>query len=261
MESLERLAAAVADLIIEVPNRRSWFSLRLDRLPSTLAADISNWLSADRGIDPRLRRSHLNGAGHPHRRPIRPRTAASYRRLMLDFITMETLAGVPLDSLGTLADVVDLYNVARGLAEYERHFGGAKRRHLGQVMRVVCLAARHWVRLSALQVAEMWSWTKDVSVPRHGMTPKNRSLLVSLRDPHALPRLLALGPKVMWEVLAGPRIREADAVRPRPPSPSRSCSTRRRASATSRPSTSIDMCAAWVLAGRSASSSSSSRPR
>jgi hypothetical protein len=79
MESLERLAAAVPDLIIEVPNRRSWFSLRLDQLPSTLAADISNWLSADRGIDPRLRRSHLNGAGHPHRRPIRPCTAASYR--------------------------------------------------------------------------------------------------------------------------------------------------------------------------------------
>jgi integrase len=174
---------------------------------------MNDWLSADQGTDTRLRRARLNGAGHPHRRPIRPRTAASYRRLMLEFITMETLAGVPLDSLRTLAGVVALDSVDRGLAEYERHFGGAKRRHLGQVMRVVCLAARHWVRLPAEQVAEMWSWTKDVSVPRHGMTPKNKALLVSLRDPHALARLLGLGPKVMREVLAGPCIRKADAVR------------------------------------------------
>jgi integrase len=37
--------------------------------------------------------------------------------------------------------------------------------------------------------------------------------LLSLRDPRALARLLGLGPKIMKEVLAKPRIRETDAVR------------------------------------------------
>jgi integrase len=126
---------------------------------------------------------------------------------------METRTGIPLDSLRTLADVVRPDNVDRGLAEYERRFGGEKRRHLGQVMRVVCLVARHWVRLPPEEMAEMWSWTKDVSVPRHGMTAKNKALLLSLRDPHAMARLLGLGPRVMREVLSKPRIRKADAVR------------------------------------------------
>jgi integrase len=132
---------------------------------------------------------------------------------MLEFITMETRAGVPLESLNTLADVVDLNNVDRGLAEYERHFKGEKRPHLGQVMRVICLVARHWVGLSSEEVADLWAWAKDVSVPRHGMTPRNKSTLLSLRDPNALARLLGLGPKVMKEVLAKPRIRQSDAVR------------------------------------------------
>jgi len=57
MESIERLAAAVPDLTVEVPDRRNWFSLRLDQLPPTLAADITDWLAADQGTDPRLRRS------------------------------------------------------------------------------------------------------------------------------------------------------------------------------------------------------------
>jgi integrase len=126
---------------------------------------------------------------------------------------METLAGVPLDTLRTLADVVRPDNVDHGLAQHERRFGGEKRRHLGQVMRVVCLVARHWVRLPPEEVAEMWSWTKDVSVLRHGMTAKNKALLLSLCDPQALARLLGLAPKVMREVLSKPRIREADAVR------------------------------------------------
>src|SRR5262245_48185352 len=122
MESFAELASAIPDLIIEVPNRRKWFSRRLDQLPATLAADIKNWLAADQGADPRLRRARLNRAALPHRKPIRPRTAESYLRIMLEFITMEIRAGIPLDSFRALADVVDPQNVDRGLAEYERHF-------------------------------------------------------------------------------------------------------------------------------------------
>jgi integrase len=213
MESLAELAAAVPDLIIEVPNRRAWFSLRLDQLPATLAADIKNWLAADQGTDPRLRRARVYRPTLPRRKPIRPRTAASYQQILLEFMTMETRAGVPLESLNTLADVVDLNNVDRGLAEYERHFKGEKRRHLGQVMRIVCLVARHWAGLSSEEVADLWAWAKDVGGPRHGMTPKNKSILLSLRDPHCLARLLGLGAKVIKEVLAKPRIRRRDAVR------------------------------------------------
>src|SRR5262249_2179880 len=213
MESLEQLAAIVPDLTIEVPNRRNWFSLGLDQLPATLAADIEAWLAADQGTDPRLRRARLNRSALPHRKPIRPKTAESYERIMLEFITMEVRARIPLDSLRTLADVVDPQNVDRGLAEYERHFGGQKRRHLGQVMRIVCLVARHWVGLNSEQVSELWAWAKDVGVARHGMTSKNKSLLLSLRDPHALARLLGLGPKVVKEVLAKPRIQKTEAMR------------------------------------------------
>ena len=47
MESIERLAALVPDLTIEVPSRRTWFSPRLEELPPSLAAEIETWLAAE----------------------------------------------------------------------------------------------------------------------------------------------------------------------------------------------------------------------
>jgi site-specific recombinase XerD len=213
MESLTEIAAAVSDLIVEVPNRRKWFSLRKDQLPPELAADVDDWLSAEQGADTRLRRARLNRTGRRRRKPIGASTAASYLRLLLEFITMEVQAGIPLESLSSLADVVDLDNVDRGLAKYQAHFNGEPRRHLGQVMRIVCLVARHWVGVDQDHDAELWVWTRDVSVSRHGMTPKNKALLMSLRDPHAQARLFGLPEKVMRKVLAKPPITESDAVR------------------------------------------------
>ena len=213
MESIERLAALVPDLTIEVPNRRNWFSPRLEELPPSLAADIEAWLAADQGTDMRLRRARATTEGRRRRKPIKPRTAACYKQLMLEFIAMEVRAGVPIDKLQTLRDVVDLDNVDRGLAAYEQHFHGENRRHLGQVMRIVCLVARHWVGVPPEHDSQLWAWTRDVSGPRHGMTEKNKKTLLDLRDPNRLRLLLGLPAAVFDEVLAKPRIRRRDAVR------------------------------------------------
>jgi hypothetical protein len=213
MESLEQVATIVPDLTIGVPNRSKSFSLRLEELPATLAADIGKWIAAEQGSDPRLRRVRMHQSARRRRKPIRLCTAVSYLRLIRQFISMEVRAGVPLESLKTLAHVVDLDNIDRGLAEYERHFGGEKRRHLGQIMAVVCLIARHWVGLESEKLAELRTWTKDVSTPHKEMTPKNKSVLLSLRDPHTLARLLGLGPKIIREVMAKPWIRETEAIR------------------------------------------------
>src|SRR5262245_17142521 len=128
MESIERLAAAIPDLNVEVPNRRNWFSLRLIDLPPSLADDITSWLARELGktrrnvpsVSDRGRPSvERRVAGTRRRRAIRPSSAQSYLRLLLSFITMEVEGGVPLDSLCTLASVVDLDNVDTGLAAYE----------------------------------------------------------------------------------------------------------------------------------------------
>jgi integrase len=213
MESLADLAAAIPDLIIEVPNRRNWYSLRLDELLPSLRADLEAWLSADQGADPRLRRARLNrNQRRRHRKPIRPSTAASYLRLILEFITMEVKAGIPLESLETLADVVDPDNIDRGLAEFENHFNGQKRTHLGQAMRIICLLARHWVGLDAELVSELWSWTKDVSVPRQGMTAKNKKVVIGLKDKRTLARILGLGFKLLREAAASPILSRRKAI-------------------------------------------------
>jgi hypothetical protein len=212
MESIERIAALVPDLTIEVPNRRNWYSQRLEELPPSLAADIEAWLAADQGTDMRLRRARATTEGRRRRKPIKPRTAACYKQLMLEFIAMEVRAGVPIDKLQTLRDVVDLDNVDMGLTAYEQHFQGEKRRHLGQVMRIVCLVARHWVRVPPEHDSQLWAWTKDVSGARHGMTEKNKGTLLDLRDPYRLGLLLGLCPRVFSEVLAKHKIRRRDAL-------------------------------------------------
>ena len=102
MESLTDLAAAIPDLSIEVPDRRNWYSLRLDELPASLRADLEAWLSADQGANPRLRRARLNrNERRRHRKPIRPSTAASYLRLILEFISMQAKAGIPFVALAS----------------------------------------------------------------------------------------------------------------------------------------------------------------
>jgi integrase len=211
MESIEQLAARVPDLTIEVPNRRNWFSPKLAELAPSLAADIESWLAADQGTDMQLRRARATAEGR--RKAIKPRTAASYRQLILEFIAMESRAGVRLEKLQSLRDVVDLDNVDKGLAAYEQHFQGQKRRHLGQVMRIVCLVARHWVRVPPEHDTRLWAWTKDVSGPRHGMTEKNKKTLLDVQDPNHLRLLFGLGPAVFNEVLAKLQIRRRDAVR------------------------------------------------
>jgi integrase len=80
-------------------------------------------------------------------------------------------------------------------------------------MRIVCLVARHWVGVEPDHLSELWVWTKDVSTTRHGMVQKNKELLMQLRDPQVLARLLGLPAKIMREELAKPSLRRTDAVR------------------------------------------------
>jgi len=99
MESIEQLAQIVPDLTIEVPDRSKHFSLDLEELPAVLAADIKNWLAVDQGTNHSLRRARRNRTARRPRKPIRSTMAESYLRHMLQFITMETRAGVPLESI------------------------------------------------------------------------------------------------------------------------------------------------------------------
>jgi hypothetical protein len=224
MESLGDLAAAIPDVIIEVPNRRNWFSLRLERLPKSLAQDIDNWLAREEGKNRRVeavtnQRGGLSSesqvAGTRRRRkPVRPSTARSYRALLLSFITMEVRAGVLMESLQMLRDVVDLDHVDRGLAAYEQHFGGVKRRHLGQIMRVLCIVAGHWVRVGEDQLAQLRTWTSEVTCDaRYGMSERTKEAVRALRDTRLLARLLTAPEEVFGQILSRRPFRRCDAVR------------------------------------------------
>jgi integrase len=223
MEPLSQLAAAIPDLIVEVPNRRNWFSLRMQDLPESLAQDIDNWLAREEGKMRRIESvAHQRSGLSPERRvagtrrrrkPIRPSTAKSYRALLLSFITMEIRAGIPLESLQTLSDVVDLDHVDRGLTTYERHFGGVKRSHLGQVMRVLCVVAGHWVRVGDDQLAELRTWTSEVTCDtRYSMSERTKEALRALRDPRLLAHLLTAPEKIFAGLLSKRSLRERDAV-------------------------------------------------
>jgi hypothetical protein len=214
---------SVPNLVVEVPNRRNWFSLRLKDLPQSLADDINSWLTRELGKSRRTEpvasgRGRLSGqrrvAGTRRRRKsIRPSTGKSYLGMLLSFITMEVAAGIPLNDLHSLRDVVDLDNADRGLAAYEQHFNGAKRGHLGQVMRVICVVAGHWVRVEDDHLDELRAWTSEVSTDaRYGMSEATKEAVRSLRDPRALARLLTAANTVITQILSRPRISRRDAV-------------------------------------------------
>jgi integrase len=126
---------------------------------------------------------------------------------------MEVKGGIPLDSLCTLADVVDLDNVDRGLATYEKHFGGVKRRHLGQVMRVICIIAGHWIRVGDDHLEELQAWTTEVnSDATYTMSDRTKEAVRALRDPRLLARLLTEPERVFCSIVLQGRLRHHDAV-------------------------------------------------
>jgi site-specific recombinase XerC len=214
---------SVPNLVVAVPNRRNWFSLRLKDLPQSLADDINSWLTRELGRSRRnesvaSERGRISGerrvAGTRRRRKsIRPSSGKSYLGLLLSFITMEVRAGIPLDSLRSLRHVVDLDNADRGLAAYEQHFGGVKRRHLGQVMRVICIVAGHWVRVDDDHLEELRAWTNEVSSGAHyGMSETTKEAVRALRDPRTLGRLLTGAETMMTQILSRSGISQRDAV-------------------------------------------------
>jgi hypothetical protein len=215
--------SSVPNVIVEVPNRRNWFSLRLKDLPPSLAADINSWLARELGKSRRNEpvtsgRGRLSGerrvAGARRRRKsIRPSTAQSYLALLLAFITLEVRAGIALNDLHSLRDVVDLDNADRGLAAYEQHFNGVKRQQLGQVMRIICVVAGHWVRVEDDHLEELRAWTSEVSSDaRYRMSEATKEVVRSLRDPRILARLLTAPETVMTQILSRPRISQRDAA-------------------------------------------------
>jgi hypothetical protein len=214
---------SVPNLVVEVPNRRNWFSLRLKDLPQSLADDINAWLTRELGKSRRTepvtsQRGRLSGerrvAGTRRRRKsIRPSTAQSYLALLLAFITMEVAAGIPLNDLRSLRDVVDLDHADRGLAAYEQRFNGVKRRHLGQIMRVICVVAGHWVRVEDDHLEELRAWTSEISSDaRYGMSESTKEAVRALRDPRLLARLLTAPEQVFTSALSRSRLRRHDAV-------------------------------------------------
>lgn len=107
-------------------------------------------------------------------------------------------SGVPIVDITSLASLVTPLERAKAAIRYLYDRAGGKPSAAGMhVAEVLCIIAKHYVRLPPKQVAKIKSWGKPVALKYRGMTEKNERSVREIMQPDRLEKLLALPDALM----------------------------------------------------------------
>ncbi|MGE3743528.1 MAG: tyrosine-type recombinase/integrase, partial [Geminicoccaceae bacterium] len=170
---------------IEIPraSRRVRYVLPWSAFPVTLREEVQRFLDRQSGKD-------LSEDGPP--RPLRERSLATREYQLRVAASAVLAAGVPVSSLGSLADVLSLENYKRVLRVLLDRRGGKPSPQVGQIAGFLTSVARHWLKADEQTLAQMRKLASRVSVNQKGMTAKNRERLRPFNDDETVARLQAL---------------------------------------------------------------------
>lgn len=170
---------------IEIPraSRRVTYVPPWSAFPASLQEEVQRFLDRQSGKD-------LSEDGPP--RPLRERSLATREYQLRVAASALLVAGVPVSSLGSLADVLSLENYKRVLRVLLDRRGGKPSPQIGQIAGFLTSVARHWLKAEEQLLAQMRKLASRVSVNQKGMTAKNRERLRPFNDDETVARLQGL---------------------------------------------------------------------
>ena len=170
--------------------------LPLENFPAGFADDLDRYL--DRQANPSL----FDPDDRLH--ALSPATLAAYRQKLRFFASALVHAGVPIEEIENLADLVDPVKAERGLQwMYDRD--GKKTTGLSDMATLLRGVARRYVRLPDEAQERLDFLVSRTAMPaRKGLTDKNRARLRPLNDEQTLERLLLLPERLFDRAETGP---------------------------------------------------------
>jgi integrase len=132
------------------------------------------------------------------KRPLRPKSIANTRSNIRRYLSALHHDGFDVASLHTLADMVELTVIKRGLEWFWRRNDNKISRNIAQIAWTVrCIAVKHLDcdDDTAKAFADIMA---KLHVPSSGLSEKNKSTLAQFSDPSTVSRLLNL-PDALWD--------------------------------------------------------------
>lgn len=165
-----------------VPRYRQILCLPLSAFPSSLNADLENWVAAVSGRDVRSERAPDQA--------LRPATISSKLHSIRVFASALVRCGVPVTEITHLAALLHPARFGQGM-QYFRERNG-KTAHVHRL--AVCLLgiARHWARLDKDSLVELERITRRLRCRPKGLTQRNQLVLRQFDDPRNVYNLVNL---------------------------------------------------------------------
>ena len=175
-------------LTLSFDSRQVSYSLPWPAFPSSLKAEIDNYLDRLSGIEL---------ADDVPSRPVREATRQLRERQFRVFASALVLRGRDPTVLRGLADLTALDAYREGLRFFLERRTGSSFRTIEAFAVALRTVAKYWVKADAETIASMNAIVRSLTIKREGMTAKNRERLRRLEDPRTRHALVSLPPKLM----------------------------------------------------------------
>jgi integrase len=190
--------------LLTVPQRAGRYWLRWEELPHALRLDAEAWLAREAG-DLFLAATD--------RKPLRPATLESHRKIIRSYVSALSEAGYDLARLRSLKDLVEIEAVKTAMRFYHRRAGNRTTGRMLNEARLMLAIAKHWARVPQGQLEELQEIAKACDPGISGMTPRNQELLRCFDSEAAKRRLVDLPHRLIEHIPPGRKLGYDEAFR------------------------------------------------
>lgn len=176
---------------LTVPDNRRTYALPLKAFTPGFQRDVTNFLDY-------LARGDL--FSEAVRDPASPSTIRDRGILILELATALVNSGRALNTIDSLADLVEVTSAKQALTYLWNRNGHRKTGQLNNFARVLVNIARNWVKVPDAALAQLRGLRKQVDPGKGGLTAKNKARLRPFDDPVNIENLVNLPARIAREM-------------------------------------------------------------
>jgi len=177
--------------LLSIPDFRKWYVLPWSEFPASLKAELDVYLDRLAGKNPQ---------DDDDFRPLKPGSIDTRRRQIHEFASVVVRAGRDAQTLGCLADLVEIGTVKLGLGFILQQNGKEKMKHVYDIACALKAMARHQVKVDEAQLKRLRVICRRAAPDHWGMSPKNREQLLQFNDPRNVYGLVTLPQDILEEM-------------------------------------------------------------
>jgi hypothetical protein len=175
-----------------LPERRiNRWTIEPQKFPESFRENVDRWQNKLSKIDPEAEEGRI--------RPLRPESLRLHRHQVFKAASALVFTGTPIETVTTLACLVDLEAFKKILAHLRERQGGEPTTALLGLAWTLKAIAKHEVRVSDQDVARMARICANYSVDLEGHEPKTRKRLDVFEDDRMLAALLHMPDRLLDE--------------------------------------------------------------